>query len=194
MSTTIGLISELEVVNSVLSVAGDSPIQSLDDSYQPVFIIRRMINNVSREMQTRGYWFNTEYEVTLTSNTITNKITLPFNLLKFEPQDTRYVARGLSVYDREDRTTTIETDIVADIVLMLDFNELPQAAREYIRTKCRVQYNNEYFGETNFKSDLAFEFNMAKQYLDKENVENEDINIFNSQRASNIAFKNRRRD
>lgn len=193
MSTTIGLISELEVVNSVLSVAGDSPIQSLDDSYQPVFIIRRMINNVSREMQTKGYWFNTEYAVTLEPNVITNKITLPFNMLRFEPQDTRYVARGLTVYDREDRTSTITEDIIADIYLMLEFEELPQTAREYIRAKCRLQYNNEYFGETSFRQELITDLQRAKQELDKEHIENEDINVFNSQAVNNIAFKNRRR-
>lgn len=193
MSRTVGLITELEVVNSVLSVAGDNPVSSLDDEYQPVFIIKKMINDISRSMQTKGYWFNSEYDVTLEPNTITNRITLPFNLLKFEPKDTRYIARGLEVYDRESRTSTVEDSIIADITLMLTFEQLPQSAREYIKARCRNQYNSEYFGEVNFKQDLAVELQEAKMALDKEHIENEDINIFNSQKVNNIAFKNRRR-
>lgn len=194
MARTVGLITELEVVNSVLSVAGDAPVQSLDDTYQPVFIIKQMIGNVSREMQTKGYWFNQEYDVTLTPNTVTNKTTLPFNILKFEPADTKYVARGLTVYDRVERTSTIIEDITADIVLQLEFDELPQVAREYIRAACRLQYNNEYFGATEFKRDLEAALIKAQQELDKADIENEDISMFSAQRVNNIAFKNRRRN
>lgn len=193
MARTIGLITELEVVNSVLSVAGDSPVSSLADTYGPVAIIREMINNVSRDIQSEQYWFNTEYAVELEPSVLTSKTILPFNILRFEPEDTKYVARGLTVYDREGRTTIIEEIITADISLQLTFDELPQVVRKYIQTRCRIQYNNEYFGETAFKQDLAVELNVAKANLDKENIENEDINMFNSARATNIAFKNRRR-
>jgi len=192
MARTIGLITELEIINSVLRVAGDNPVQSLDENYQPVFIIRQMINDVSRDMQNKNYWFNTEYGVELESNTVTDTITLPFNILNFEPEDDRYVARGLSVYDREDRTTTITDTITADISVMLEFDELPQAARNYIQAKCRLDYNNEYFGGQENKRSLEKEENTALQLLDKLNIENEDVNMFQSSRAINIAFRNRR--
>ena len=191
--STIALITELEVVNSVLSAAGDSPVQALTDTYQPVFIIKEMIRNISRDMQTKKYWFNTEYDVTLTPNTETDKITLPFNILTFEPDDTKYVARGLTVYDRENRTSTITEDITATYTVMLDFDELPQQARKYIQAAARVQYNNEYFGELNLKQDLMKEMMEAKNELERVHMENEDINVFNSPRASRIAYRNRRR-
>ena len=140
MATT-ALITELEVINSVLSAAGDSPVQTLDSRYQPVFIIKEIIKNISRDMQTKKYWFNTERDVTLTPNTQTNKIILPFNILTFEPEDIRYVARGLTVYDKEARTTNITKDIVATYTVMLDFEELPQQARKYIQAHARVRYN-----------------------------------------------------
>lgn len=192
-SRTIGLITELEVVNSVLQVTGDAPVQSLDDEYTPIFAIRQMINNISRTIQSSNYWFNTEERVSLPVDSVTNKIILPFNILRFEPEDTRYIARGLKVYDRVDRTDQITTDIVADISVQLEFNELPMAVREYIRTAARLQYNNEYFGDTNSKPDLQREFSSAKIQLDNENIENENINIFSASRVTNIAFKNRNR-
>ena len=194
MARTIGLITELEVVNSVLSVAGDAPIQSLADTYQPATIIKQMIGNVSRKMQTKGYWFNQEYDVVLTANTLTGKIDLPFNTLKFEPADVSYVARGKTVYDRSNRTNTIAVDVVADLVYHLDFEELPQVAREFIRAACRLQYNNEYFGATEFKRELEADLINAQQELDKADIENEDISMFSAQRVNNIAFKNRRRN
>lgn len=191
MATT-ALITELEVINSVLSAAGDSPVQTLDSRYQPVFIIKEIIKNISRDMQTKKYWFNTERDVTLTPNTQTNKIILPFNILTFEPEDIRYVARGLTVYDKEARTTNITKDIVATYTVMLDFEELPQQARKYIQAHARVRYNNEYFGELDLKSDLMKELMEAKNELDRVHMENEDINIFRSARSYNIAYRNRR--
>lgn len=191
--STIALVTELEVVNSVLSAAGDSPVSSLSTTYQPVFIIKEMIRNISRDLQTKKYWFNTEYDITLTPNTTTNKITLPFNILTFEPVDNSYVARGLTVYDRVNRTDNIETDIVATYTVMLDFDSLPQQARKYIQAAARAQYNNEYFGEQSLKQDLYKELNEAKIELDRINMDNEDINVFNSSRVSSIAYKNRRR-
>ncbi len=190
---SIGLITELEVVNSVLSTAGDSPIQTLDDTYQPAFIIKTMINNVSRDLQTKKYWFNTEYEVTLSPNTQTSKITLPYNMLKFEPEDTKYVSRGLSVYDKEARTTIIEEEITADITLMLKFSELPQEARKYIEARCKMQYNDEYFGEDSLRQTLAQGVQEAKLELDRTHLENMDINVLSSTKATSIAFKNRTR-
>ena len=194
MAKTIGLITELEVINSVLSIAGDNPIQSLDEDYQPVFIIRQMINNISRDMQSDNYWFNTEYDVTLEPNTITNKIILPFNLISFEPCDARYIQRGVNVYDRVARTTTITDSIVADISTQLEFTELPQVARKYIQSMCRNQYNNEYFGDANMKQDLVREVSEAKANLEKKNIENENVNMLENARVYNIAFKNRRRN
>jgi hypothetical protein len=192
MARTIGLITEIEVINSVLSVAGDNPIQTLNEEYQPVFIIRQMLNNISRDMQIKNYWFNTEYCVDLESNTETDKIILPFNVLNFEPKDTKYVARGLTVYDREARTSTITETIVADISVMLEFDELPQVARKYIQSMCRQQYNNEYHGDTTLNAGLTEEVSNAKSDLDKAHIENEDINIFSNARSINIAFRNRR--
>ena len=193
MARTIGLITELEVVNEVLSTLGDNPVQSLDDGYQPVFIIKQMLNNLSRDLQTKKYWFNTEYDVTLTPNTLTDKIILPFNILKFEPSETQYVARGLTVYDRVNRTSTITDNITATICVMLEFEELPQEARTYLMAQCKYQYNDEYLGEPSLQQKLAKGTNDAKMELDRTHMENEDINILNSQRATAIAYKNRRR-
>lgn len=191
--TTIALITELEIVNSVLSAVGDSPVSSLNDSYQPVFIIKEMMNNISRDLQTKQYWFNTEYDMTLTPNTETNKIILPYNILNFLPCKTRYVARGLTVYDRLNRTTTITDDIVATYTVMLAFDSLPQQARKFIQAAARQQYNNEYFGEESLKRDLQQEFSEAKIELDRVHLDNEDINVFNSAKSYNIAYRNRRR-
>jgi len=184
---SIGLITELEVVNSVLSVAGDNPIQSLSDTYQPTFIIRQMIKEESRKMQTKRYWFNSEYDFTLQPNTETNKITLPFNLLSFEPVKNKYVARGLTVYNREDNTETITEDIVADISVFLEFDELPQEAREFIKSRCRQRYNNEFHGDNTLDAKLERELRDSKNELDKKNMENEDFNVFKSRRGLQIS-------
>ena len=76
--------TELEAVNTILSTIGEAPLNSLSGSL-PVdgTIAKNVLSEVSREVQSQGWHFNTHYKVTLSRDT-NNKIPLATNIVRVE--------------------------------------------------------------------------------------------------------------
>ena len=68
--------TELEAVNTILSTIGEAPLNSLTGSL-PVdgTVAVNILSEITREVQSAGWHFNTHYKVTLTRDT-GNKIPL----------------------------------------------------------------------------------------------------------------------
>ena len=60
-------MTELEAVNVLLTTIGEAPVNTLTgNQVTDVTIARQVLNEVSREVQSQGWYFNTENGVTLT--------------------------------------------------------------------------------------------------------------------------------
>lgn len=188
-----GLMSELEAVNKVLAVAGDTPVQSLEDGYQQAILARKILERMSRKVQSMGWWFNEEECVELVPNTF-GQITLATNCISavVNNDDGSIIQRGNRMYNREDRTYTFTENLDVNLILALEWNELPQVAREFITDAACSQYNNDYFGAEEIKQHLSR--NEASSFIElkKADVDARDINMLNNNRSYNIAFRNRR--
>ena len=96
---------------------------------------RRILNDVSRTVQSKGYAFNKEYEFPLSRDT-DGLITLAPNMLQVDVDDCFHgvdpIARGLALYDRKNHTSIFTADLTATVVILLPWDSLPQAARNYI--------------------------------------------------------------
>ena len=76
--------SELEAVNEILSSIGSSPVDTLDESLDvDVINAKRLLEATSREVQSKGWYFNTEDSVTLQPDTDSNRVPCPENYLVF---------------------------------------------------------------------------------------------------------------
>ncbi len=162
MSTTT-LTTELDAINTLLAAAGESPVSSLTDSgLADVAEAKATLNEHSRLVQSGGWVFNTEYEYPLVPDT-DGFITLPQNTLKvdvdrtFTQVDT--VQRGLRLYDRKNHTYVFtELNLTGDMVFLLGFDELPQAARHYIMIKASRVYQARVLG-----SDTQYKFSESDE-------------------------------
>ena len=130
------LTSQLEAVNTCLGYLGEAPVNSISNTSElPVSAANAVsiLDEVSREVQSEGWHFNTVKEYVLSPTN--NSITLPTNTLQVDHEGTEnvdLVQRGLSLYDRKNQTTTFTSDIKVTIVLLLDWDDLPEQARRYI--------------------------------------------------------------
>lgn len=148
-------MTELEAVNTLLSIIGEAPIDSLADTsvneITDSALARRTLNEVSRDVQAEGWAWNTEREVTLTKNS-NDQFLLTSDMLHVHFSPTRYtdkdlVARGLKVRDRLNNTSTFASDttLIADeVVYQLDWDELPHAAQQYITIRAGRIYANRF--------------------------------------------------
>lgn len=151
--TTTSLTSELEAVNTVLESIDEPPVGSLSlTGLYPLDKAKRILDEVSRSVQSKGWAFNTE-EGTPVVRSGDGTASLPGNILTFNA-DPGYpvVARGIRLYDTEKRTFTLTVDPVGTAVFLLPWDDLPQAARHYITVRaCRTAQGRSSISESTYR-------------------------------------------
>jgi hypothetical protein len=137
----LSMTSELDAINIMLGTIGESPINSLDAATGVVDAVtaRAILSEVSVQVQEEGWHFNTDYEFVLTPDT-NGFIYIPGNAIEVDTSE--YDSTGLDVairgnrlYDRKNKTFVFQKTLKADLTILLEFNELPQAARHYISVR-----------------------------------------------------------
>ena len=150
--------TELEAINTMLSTIGESPVNAVEDTGNvDVVIARQILQTVSREVQARGWHFNTEKNYTITPDS-EGYLVLPNTVLKV---DTVYpdcskdvVVRGSRLYDREKHTYVFTDAVKVDMTILLTFDELPEVARNYVTIR-----SSRIFQERVVGSDTLHAFN-----------------------------------
>ena len=128
--------SKLESVNIMLTSIGESPVNTITSSTTTdVSIAILILDNVSREVQSVGWHFNSDTNYKLSKNTA-GEVELPSNALRVDNSnndaDKDLVERNRKLWDRENHTFIINKDIRVNITWYLEFTELPETARRYI--------------------------------------------------------------
>jgi len=128
--------SKLESVNTMLTAIGEIPVSSITSATtNDVSIAISILESTSREVQSRGWFFNTDLNYSLVPNN-NNEIELPANTLRVELEGSsrskNYVERSRKLYDRYNNTFTISDSVKVTIVFYLEFENIPEVARQYI--------------------------------------------------------------
>jgi len=152
--TTQTRTSELEAVNTILSTIGEAPLNTLSGSL-PVdgTIAKNVLSEVSREVQSQGWHFNTHYKVTLSRDT-NNKIPLATNIVRVEVDPRRYskvsydiVQRNNELYNLAKNEDTFDTNFTdATVVYLLPFDEIPEQAKRYITIRSARIFHDRTLG------------------------------------------------
>ena len=116
--------SKLEAINVMLTSIGESPVNTITSSTTTdVSIAVQILDNVSREIQSVGWHFNTDVNYKLAKNT-SNEIVLPSNCLRVDnthqDADLDLVERNRKLWDRENHTYTITQDVKVNITWLLE--------------------------------------------------------------------------
>lgn len=146
------LTSELDAVNIMLGTIGESPISSLDAATGVVDAVtaRQILTEVMIQVQEEGWHFNTEKNFILTPTSDTKEIFVPSNVIEVEAsgddQQTDVAIRGNRLYDRTNHTYQFEKDLKCNMVLLLEFTDLPQSARHYITVRAARVFQQRVVG------------------------------------------------
>ena len=190
MATQQTPTTEVQAVNILLSTIGEAPIASLPSTLLDAQTAETILENVSRSVQARGWAFNTEYAKTYTQDgsghiildTNTAKADLAQSKRKSRSSTNNYVVRGdsgvLKIYDTRKHTFAIEEDLDLDVVLVLNFEDLPEMARRYIIIKASRIFQERVLGsgalsQMNKQDELE-----ALRDLEEAEAEAGDYNIF----------------
>ena len=178
------LTTKLEAVNSMLGHIGESPVNSISSSDAlPVSAVTAIsvLDETSREVQSEGWHFNTEVEVTLERND-DNTITLAedTDIIDIDSYDCTkdVVLRGLSLFDRGENLSTFTADLKVNLTRLFAFESLPEHARRYIALKAARVFQARVVGSKELESLIARDEYTARARLEDSDGMNSDRTIF----------------
>ena len=183
----MALTTKLEAVNIMISVIGESPVNTLSGTSVPVTVTQAVhaLEETSKALQSEGWHFNTEYDYPLVPDSVTSRITRPVNTLKvdLDPEiytDSDPVQRGLKLYDRKNHRDTWTKDLKAIITFELDFEELPEQFRHYIAVKSARIFAARFLGSREIEGFALRDEIEAKARAIESDSENADRTIFDN--------------
>ena len=176
------LTTELDAINTMLSAIGEAPVNTVEDNgVVDAVLARQILKSVNIEVQSRGWHFNTEKDFVLTPTYPEGEIHLPSNVLRVDTTEeyasVDVVQRGLRLYDRRNHTYQFDAALKVDMVLFLDFSELPEPACQYITLRASRIFQERVVGSPELSQFSLKDELRALVSLNDLEAENADYNI-----------------
>lgn len=156
--------NKIDAINVILAAVGNSPINSLDEQEQSVDVYNaiRILDDVSRQVQRRGWQFNTVNERVIKPDSNTKQIRYNPSWIELFPLDGNvYVKRGDYLFNQTNDTSEFDKDITLKIIEAVDFEDLPDCFKTYIVTKAAIKFQSRYLGDDSISQMLVAENNDA---------------------------------
>ena len=145
-------MTELEAVNILLAAIGEAAVSSLETATTvEVTQAKKLLSNVNRAAQQKGWHFNTEWDVVLTRDS-DNRIPLSESILSVYQPGQLMTIRGMSgdmyAYDLDNNTFTWTKNLNnAVTITLLDFVDTPNTFRQYVTTRAARIFQEEIIGQ-----------------------------------------------
>lgn len=181
MALTLTLTTELEAVNQILGAIGESPVNTLDvPGLVDASIAQQVLHDTSKEVQSYGWWFNSETDYPLSPD-VNGNLLVPANVLHIattaEYSQYSLTQRGTKMYDRIGHTDVFTDTIKFDIRFFLNFETLPEQARKYITARAARTFQKNRLGSDSIDSRLKDEELSARMALLDAEADAEDFNM-----------------
>lgn len=176
-------LTELDSVNIMLSTIGESPISSLsqDQASVDVSIARQVLREITVTVQQQGWHFNTESNWVMQPTSDLGEILIPANCVQLDCSgpDVKMdvVVRGSRLYDKVAHSYSFTKAVTVDMILLLPFDEIPQAARNYITIRAARVFQQRVVGSDTLGSFTAKDELLARASLKKMDANTADYNI-----------------
>tara|TARA_R100000655_G_scaffold5606_1_gene17103 strand:+ start:97 stop:711 length:615 start_codon:yes stop_codon:yes gene_type:complete len=149
---TTNATQELPAINQILMACGQAPVTTLDETNPDVAIAYQTLLEVSREVQSEGWAFNTEPHYVMTPDT-NNEIVIPNNVLQIDlsssnASNKQVIRRSGKLYDKENHTFLWEDGpIDCDILWLFDWVDIPRAVQDYITARASTVVSSRIVGD-----------------------------------------------
>ena len=179
---TVAATTELECINIMLAAIGEAPVNSLTGTVPvDVRLAQSTLTEVNKQVQSEGWSFNTEIDVTLTRNA-SNNIVLGTDVLRVDAQTHDHpsinpIQRGLKLYDRKNNTFIFDVDLKCTVVYFRSFDELPEQARSYMTIKAARIFVDRLVSDQSLRTYTQEDEIRARSVLMETDLSNADHNM-----------------
>ena len=180
---TVAATTELESINIMLAAIGEAPVNSLAGTVPvDVRLAQSTLTEVNKEVQSEGWSFNTEIDVTLPRNNASKQIALSTDVLRIDPNIHQHptidaIQRGLKLYDRLNNRFEFDEDLICTVVYFRTFDELPEPARRYITIKAARIFVDRLVSDDGLRTYTQQDEVRARSILMETDLANGDHNI-----------------
>lgn len=180
---TLAPTTELDAVNIMLGTIGESPVSSLasEASMVDVSMARQILREITTAVLAEGWHFNTEVACVMQPTADTKEILIPANCIQIDTSGASasvdVTARGTRLYDRANHTYAFLTNVTVDMIVLLDFIEMPQAARHYISIRAARVFQSRMVGSETLAGFTERDEQRARASLKRLDANTADYNI-----------------
>ena len=183
------MTTKLEAINTMLSCIGQSPLNSLEGT-KSYFTIsaEKILNDEIKRIQLQGWDFNSEDNYPLVPNT-DNEIVVPSNLIMINLPSclrNRYVVRNGKLYDKQEHSFKINKTLYASVVFSLEFEELPEVAKEYAKMSAAYKFVKRELGSEKACAYTQEDLSEARIALEQHELEIGDYTMIPDMYNGNI--------
>ena len=179
---TTAATTELESINIMLAAIGEAPVNSLTGTLPvDVKLAQSTLTEVNKEVQSEGWSFNTEIDVTLTRDG-SNHVSLGTDVIRVDPNthdhtDIDAIQRGLKLYDRLNNKYEFTKDLICTVVYFRTFEEIPEPARRYITIKAARIFVDRLVSDDGLRTYTQQDEIRARAILMETDLSNADHNL-----------------
>lgn len=180
-------MTELDIVNDILRAVGSSPVNSISSPHPYVRDIRVAISREVRNLQRRGYWFNTEYNVEVQPTN--GKIVLSNDIVSIVPADSNIILRGRTLFHRIRNSNIFDSNqVITSWVRVLPLEDTPESMQDLIRATAAKKYVSDTIGDMTLIERFEREEQQAMILVLNEDLEAEQLNAFDRPTAIKMRY------
>ena len=179
---TVAAPTELQAINIMMAAIGETPINTLTGTLPAdIVMAQSTLTEVNKDVQSEGWSFNTEIDVTLTRDG-SNHINLPTDILRVDANIHQHptidpIQRGLKLYDRQNNKFNFDEDLICTIVYLRKFDEIPEPARRYMTIKAARVFVDRLVGDQGLRTYTEQDEIRARAILMETDYANADHNL-----------------
>lgn len=170
--------STLEVVNSMLGLLGELPVNSITDPHTLIPAALAAITNQNAIVQVDFWWFNVEYP-TLIPQAGSGLVLVPEDAASVDSltQYPRLAVRGNRLYNLDDITDVFTQPMRVRLHRVLPFSDAPAIARAHIAAKAKLEFQMAYDGDGTKAQFIQQEIKETYIRLHSEHIRNAKANM-----------------
>lgn len=169
--------SELDVINDMLGTMGETPLNSLEEDHPYVASGLRILTQMSKREQMKGWWYNREV-ITLSPD-VSKFLYLPNDVLSVDPEYAlnNYAQRGRRLYDLSKSRFEFDGDVKVKVIRELKFTDLPPAASAVIGLRAVLNFCRTYDGDVQKMAEIKRDRDEAVIAFNAEHIRNSQVNL-----------------
>lgn len=170
--------TQLDVVNSMLGLVGELPLNTVDTTHPLVPAAVAAISTQTSLVQSDFWWFNVEYP-TLIPQAGSGFLLVPNDTSSADSlcQTPRTAVRGDRLYNLDDITYVFTSPLRVRLHRVLPFADTPLVARAHIAAKAKLEFQLAYDGDSTKAQFLQQEIKETYIRLHSEHIRNAQANF-----------------